>query len=263
MPADDLTFNAPSGIEWEQFLEDGRELVSADLSAMTFDSIELEGRKFRQCLFDGVAFQDVRFVDCKFINCQFINCSFAKAALLDCELTDCKFLHGEGGPREGCAFRFSDLHSCLIEGCNFSFTEFQHCNLYNSEIHKSKFTATVWKSTGFSRQISRKKILVSVKLTHTDFSHAVMPGINFDECTLYMCGFQDADLSESTFRSASVLECNLMSADIANCDFEDCDVRGSVLAGFDLRKLRSYFNMTISMDQQPDLLAAMGVLLGD
>ena len=76
-----------------------------------------------------------------------------------------------------------------------------------------------------------------------------LSGSNFREAVLF-----DADLEGADLRGADLVQALTAGAKLARADLREADV-----AGLNLKELASLDGLIISADQQPHLLAAMGL----
>jgi len=65
---------------------------------LTHDSLDLRGKRFSNCTFEGMNLRAVQLLECVFTECRFVRCDLSMARLSDCSLRDVTFEHGKPQP---------------------------------------------------------------------------------------------------------------------------------------------------------------------
>jgi fluoroquinolone resistance protein len=96
-----------------------------------------------------------------------------------------------------------------------------------------------------------------------------MKGCNLEFADLSELRMPHCDLNNSRFREAVLFDADLEGADLRGCDFVQAltsgaklaraDMRGADLGGINLIELGSFDGLTVSADQQHQLLTTLGV----
>ena len=90
-----------------------------------------------------------------------------------------------------------------------------------------------------------------------------MPGLNFGKQKLQRLDFSQADLRKADFRGATFEACSLRDAMLTGARFDKADLRGADLGGLRLVDAALFRGATISREQAVQLLAELGLNLGN
>ena len=86
-----------------------------------------------------------------------------------------------------------------------------------------------------------------------------LAGANLANCDLTRSRLREADLSEVNFEGATLTGVDLFQTIVDGAKLAGADLRGAEVSGLDLRRLATYENLRIDVDQQYRLLEAMGL----
>lgn len=232
-------------------------IQDADLSDHDFADADLAGAALTDCVMRDVQFTGTCLQDARLTRCRLIRCRFANADLRDAIFENCSFI--DDIAHAGAQFAFSRLEQTRFNRCDLSFAKFDRSALFGVEMDACNMRGAAFDKADFSRTFGRTLVKTM----------ATMRGCNLEFADLNGARMPDCDLSGSNFREAVLFDANLEGADLRGCDFvlaltagaklARTDFRGAELAGLNLRELASLEGMIVSPDQQPHLLAAMGL----
>ena len=191
------------------------------------------------------------------MNCRFVRCRFASVDLRNASFEGCSFADDQG--HKGVQFAFSRLDMARFARCDLSFAALDRSDLYGIEMETCNLRGAVFTKVDFARAFGRKLIKYA----------GAIKGCNLELADLTEVRMPDCDLNSSSFREAVLIDADLQGADLRGCDFIQAltagaklaraDLRGAELGGLNLMELASVSGMMVSMDQQYQLLTAMGV----
>jgi len=229
----------------------------ADLSDHDFADADLAGAVLTDCVMRDVQFTGTCLQDARLTRCRLIRCRFANADLRDAIFDNCSFIDDEG--HVGAQFAFSRIEQTRFNRCDLSFAKFDRSTLFGVEIEACNLRGAVFDKADFSRTFGRTLVKTAATMRSCNFEFADLNGVRMPDCDLSGSSFREAVLFDANLEGADLRGSDLVLALTAGARLARADVRGAELAGLNLRELASLEGMIVSADQQPHLLAAMGL----
>ena len=173
------TFSGPAG---EQALVSliGRR---SDFTNATFEAMDIAGRDWEKCAFDGALFRECIFTKCGFQRSEFEGATFEKCEFVDCDLS------------------VADLRSIRMAGCVFLCTKLDHCEFRFSEVMESRF--------------------VECSMIHQTFSENTFYRCAFLSCTFSRGAVHHVVFRETKFENTTFSDCTALYLIFRKCEFTD------------------------------------------
>lgn len=227
------------------------------MSGCDFADADIAGAVLTGCVMRDVQFTGTCLQDARLTGCRLIRSRFANVDMRDAVFENCSFIDDEG--HVGAQFAFSRLEQTRFDRCDLSFAKYDRSALFAIELDACNMRGAAFHKADFGRSFGRTLVKTAATMRGCNLEFADLNGVRMPDC----------DLSGSNFREAVLFDADLEGADLRGCDFvlaltagaklARADVRGADLAGLNLRELASLEGMIVSADQQPHLLAAMGL----
>ena len=218
-----------------------------------FDSLDLSGLKFVNCILREVVFDNCDFNGVQFNNCVFLGCFFEQCTLNSVDFESVCFVGIPGG--ELCIFKECSItgnaneFSCLnvsfksskfdglyLNNFRVANTKFAECKFMNAvSFEGAQITSCQFDACEFDEGHAPASEIINVEFVNCDlknvnFDHCSLNRTRFFECKLAV-NFYDSTLLSGEFNNSNIEESNLSFCDLTDCKFIKTELFAATLTG--------------------------------
>lgn len=230
----------------------------ADLSDFDWADADLTEAVFVDCRMAYVAFTGTVLQGARFERCRLPRARFARADLRESVFTDCQFVE-PGGAHDGATFAFSRLEDARFERCDLSFARLERSDAANLVLEDCNLRGARFDRVDFTRLLGRRRIEPRGAFRRCNFHLADLSGLILPGGEFTGSRMREADLSAADLEGADLREADLYASTLTGAKLAGADLRGGEVGGVDLSVLATREGLKVTLEQQYDLLTALGV----
>lgn len=231
-------------------------IADEDLSAIDWRDLPGGQVRLRNCQLHDVSFAGAELNESVFEDVTFLNCRFTGADLANAKFVRCVLFDSDA--RKGCDFADAQLRAAHFSECNLSLARFVGANLHAVTLERCKASGADFEEASFVRKSGRNVVsagrFIDSALDFANFRSVVLEDCDFAGSSLRQVDFSRAGLSKTAFRNA-----DLSAAIIDEADMDGADLRGAIVSGLNLTRVRNFAGIKVNQSQLGALVGPFGL----